>query len=106
MDFWERKDVNKILCSMTYHKGVLEAGVNNLHRDGTDNLYKFWKWQAVYLDLLDVQRAREKVPKPVGRPARAGRLPRYKAPPRWKHTPTNEKKFTDNAWQPIPLSWD
>jgi len=115
--FWGRKDVNTLLSCMSYHRRMIKAGKNNL--------YKFWKWQAEYYYLLDLnreltaakiaearaKREREKKPKST----RRGRPPKWKPEPLPKHNAarkpkpyitSEEQDTTPITWTPSPLSWD
>lgn len=111
MPFWERKDIQTAVHSMMYNKRQLEADVNRVHKDGTDNLYRYWKHQAIVLDEYETYRnLHYKVVQPKTPLIRRTRLP---VAPKWKasrlpkpYMTSKEKEIETIVWTPVPLSWD
>jgi len=130
-EFWDRKDISNATHIMIYNRRQLEKGINYVHKDGTDNLYRFWKSQAyVIYEREQIQRVR-KVYQPRGgykkkmaciaqpedyaplklpveedarKPYNRRQHQCYIPVPRWKPeriTPEEVK-----AWEPVPLTWD
>ena len=130
-DFWDRKDINRATHTMIYNRRQLEKGINYVHKDGTDNFYRFWAAQAYVLYERDQVPRVRKVYEPrrgykrkmacISRPEEYAplKLPveedarkpynrrEYQAfipQARWKPeriTPEEVK-----AWEPVPLTWD
>lgn len=113
MPFWERKDIQTAVHSMMYNKRQLEADNNRVHKDGTDNLYRYWRHQAIVLDEYETYRNQNyKVVEPKTPLIRRTRLP---VAPKWKggstrlpkpYMTSKEKVIETIEWTPVPLSWD
>lgn len=87
-DFWLSKEVKWPRDNMLYNLRVLKAG-----RGTEKNLYKFWKYQAEFLELW-FDYLEKKAPK------RQVRARKIKMPPPPKIVKSQE------VWVPEPLCWD
>ena len=111
-DFWDRKDINNATHTMIYNRRQLEKGINYVHKDGTDNFYRFWAAQAYILYERD-QRPRvrkvynkRRLPTvtPSEEPYNRRQYQCYIPVARWKPEPIIPEQV--KAWEPVPLTWD
>jgi hypothetical protein len=100
-EFWDRKDINNATHTMIYNRRQLEKGINYVHKDGTDNFYRFWAAQAYVLYERDQVRRVRKV---YSKPPRPPPLPSRPPIPVWKPEPITPEEV--KAWEPVPLTWD
>jgi hypothetical protein len=107
-NFWLRKDINTALSGMKYHRETIMKGNNYMHQDGTDNYYRYWRWQSHILHHLDIYKSQHpKPPKPVP-------TIKYKRTKKWNNRETKpymtakeEKEVVEEVWTPqIVLCWD
>jgi hypothetical protein len=97
--FWLRKDIQSAVHTMMYNKKQIVTDNIFVHKDGSDNLTRYWKHQAHVLDELEKYKNEHlAVVKPKPPKVRRTRLP---VAPKWK-----PPRLQEVVWSPPPLSWN